>query len=152
MCPWPGRRLSGDTCDMAVDGRDRGPSVIPHFILIEKNLPDGLDHVDRTGYTPADGIYSSSSRRTSWSRRDISIGRDRRRPIAKTCRHCLVHRDPTQIPHASRNLIVGHKSVTLLIILCCCLDKARSCEGIASGPSFFLPLLIKKAIFLRRAG
>ena len=40
---------------MAVDGRDRGPPVIPHFILIEKNLRDGLDHVDRTGYTPADG-------------------------------------------------------------------------------------------------
>ena len=31
--------------------------MILHFILLEKNLRDGLDLVDRTGYTSADGIY-----------------------------------------------------------------------------------------------
>ena len=137
---------------MAVDGRDRGPPVIPHFILIEKNLRHGLDHVDRTGYTPADGIYTSSSRRTSWSRRDISIGRDRRRPIAKTCRHCLVHRDPTQIPIVSRNLITGHNAVHLLIIIWSRLYKMQSCAGIVSGPSLFLRPTVRTGIFLRRAG
>ena len=31
--------------------------MILHLILLEKNLRDGLDLVDRTGYTSSDGIY-----------------------------------------------------------------------------------------------
>ena len=31
--------------------------MIRHFILLGKNLRDGLDLVDRTGYTSSDGIY-----------------------------------------------------------------------------------------------
>ena len=31
--------------------------MIPHFILLEKNLRDGLDLVDRTCYISSDGMY-----------------------------------------------------------------------------------------------
>ena len=31
---------------------ERGPPVLLHFILLEKNIRDGLDLVDRTGYIP----------------------------------------------------------------------------------------------------
>ena len=33
------------------------PPVVPHYILLEKNQRDGLDLIDRTGYTSSDGMY-----------------------------------------------------------------------------------------------
>ena len=59
---------------MAVDGREivvsilrtlpqpstaipQVPPVVPHYIILEKNLRDVLDLVDRTGYTSSDGMY-----------------------------------------------------------------------------------------------
>ena len=35
---------------------ERGPPVLLHFILLEKNIRDGLDLVDRTCYILSDGM------------------------------------------------------------------------------------------------
>ena len=73
-CPWPPGRVSGGSCGMAVDGLGivgsilrtisrpstaipQVPPVVPHYIILEKNLRDGLDLIDRTGYTSSDGMY-----------------------------------------------------------------------------------------------
>ena len=73
-CPWPPGRVSGGSCGMAVDGRGivgsilrtiprpstaipQVPPVVPHYIILEKNQRDGLDLIDRTGYTSSDGMY-----------------------------------------------------------------------------------------------
>ena len=73
-CTWPPGRVSGGSCGMAVDGREivvsilrtlpqpstaipQVPPVVPHYILLEKNQRDGLDLIDRTGYTSSDGMY-----------------------------------------------------------------------------------------------
>ena len=90
-----------------------------------KYIPRLLD-----GPRRADGTYTSSRRRTS------SSGRDRRRPFAKTCRHCLVHLDPTQILHFCRYLITVHKSEANLIVHCSYLPKMWACVGTAIGPYF----------------
>ena len=48
---------------MAVNGHDQGivgsmhRRCILQFIILEQNLRDGLDLVDRTGYTSSDGMY-----------------------------------------------------------------------------------------------
>ena len=72
--PWLGGRLSGATGGMAVDGQGNGGSilrtntcpstaisqVLPGLlqdILLEQNLRDLLDLVDRTGYTTCDVMY-----------------------------------------------------------------------------------------------
>ena len=31
--------------------------MLPHYIILKKNLRDGLDLIDRTGYTSSDGMY-----------------------------------------------------------------------------------------------
>ena len=31
--------------------------MLPHYIILKKNLRDGLDLIDRTGYTTSGGMY-----------------------------------------------------------------------------------------------
>ena len=95
-CPWPPGRLSGGSCGMVVDGRGivgsilrtiprqstaipQVPPVVPHYIILENNLRDGLELIDRTCYTRQTGC-TSSSKRTSSSSRDMPNGRERARP------------------------------------------------------------------------
>ena len=72
--PWLGARLSGPACGMAVDGHGNGgiilrtntcpstaisqvPPGLLQDILLEQNLRNLLDLVDRTGYTTSDVMY-----------------------------------------------------------------------------------------------
>ena len=95
-CTWPPGRVSGGSCGMAVDGREivvsilrtlpqpstaipQVPPVVPHYIILENNLRDGLELIDRTCYARQTGC-TSSSKRTSSSSRYMPNGRERARP------------------------------------------------------------------------
>ena len=66
----------------------------------------------------------------------MAIGRDRPRPIAKACRHCLVHVDTTHIPLIRLVITLGQHPVLRKHERCCSYVRDAS-GGIANGPKDF---------------
>ena len=67
----------------------------------------------------------------------MAIGRDRPRPIAKACRHCLVHVDTTHIPLIWLRISLGQTLVLSRHASCCGLESIDP-SGRVYGPKDFL--------------